>query len=735
MEPSELNEQLKEFIELGRQAEKEDDFESALRYFSQALELARQLQKSQLIKLLEKIITRLQRMMQEYSAPGMIGDIADGRGGGEKIDDEKKPAFIEDELKTSEELTESLLSEIATSTPKSVPATTIEDLEELKKELELPSILLPEEDTSELSPPEKPMPPSPPATSSPPGGGLPPAGKPTPKPPAYGPPTAGKPAVAKPPQKQPPQSAPQPRPIAIEGEKHREEKAKKSEKGDKEAEETSKERRIDKPKKERPKEIKRFGDVSAPMEMTEKKEYLINISLRKLKEDVIGVPVPMVIAVPETGPPLVDVLVIGAGFKIDQFRRTLVVPLDSDSDILNFRVTPKKAGLKSLTVEFYQEGKLIGRAILKINVKQKKEPVNESHSSTTVTVASRFGDVQLDATLRIVAYDEDFFFSLFTPRAKAVVSQQSLFGKATIDTKDVKKLETLMEDAVFDRGDPRTALDKLRVLGAKIYDYIPKQIRNTIKSIAPKYFMIETGDLLVPWELAFDGDDFLCSRYCLGKRVFDETRDFRPPPFCIGKKLLDVIFIGASPKGVPEISIKPELDLFNVYDQTKRIHLNQLVEPDAKKEKVLGILEKGDIIHLSCHGKFEEKTPEDSAILLSDGVLTAKEIDSLEINNWPLIFANACSTGAISKKVAGIGGIARSFLEAGAIAFLGPLFEIPDDIAVEFARAFYNSLFYENMNVGEAIFTTRQKLREQFGGAFWAIFSLYGDPTLNLCKA
>ncbi len=486
---------------------------------------------------------------------------------------------------------------------------------------------------------------------------------------------------------------------------------------------------------ERPKKIKRFGDVSAPMEMTLDKEYLVNIGLRVFKEDVVGMPVPMTISVPKAGPPIIEVFVIGQDFKLDQPRRSLIVPLDTDSDILNFRVTPKKDGIRSLSVEFYQEGTLIGRAILKIIVKKKKEPVNEALSSTSVTVASQFGATRLDATLRIVRYGEDFFFSLFTPRAKAVVSQSALFGKATVDMAKVHKLEASMEDAVFDRENPRVALNKLRELGAQIYNYIPNQIQKTIKSIEPKYLMIETGDLLVPWELAFDGEDFLCAKYCLGKRVFDETRDFRPPPFCIGKKILDVIFIGASPKNVPEISVEEEMELFNVYEQTKRIHLQKLIEPNAKKGKVLEVLNQGDVVHLTCHGKFEEKKPLESALLLSDDILTADEIDDMEMSNWPLIFANACSTGAISEKIVGIGGIARSFLEAGAIAFLGPVFEIPDDIAIEFAKEFYNNLLFNDENLGEAIFNTRKKLRDQFGGAFWAIFSLYGDPTLNLCKA
>ncbi|MDD1779544.1 MAG: hypothetical protein LUQ65_15380, partial [Candidatus Helarchaeota archaeon] len=83
-----------------------------------------------------------------------------------------------------------------------------------------------------------------------------------------------------------------------------------------------------------PKKIKRFGDVSSPMEMTEKKEYIVAVCLRVLKEDVVGMPVPMEIVVPVVGPPIIEVFLMGQDFKVDQARRSLIVPLDRDSDIL-----------------------------------------------------------------------------------------------------------------------------------------------------------------------------------------------------------------------------------------------------------------------------------------------------------------------------------------------------------------------------------------------------------------
>lgn len=794
-----MQNKINELISKGITAQNEGNFVTALQYFQQAYDLALQIGDSMMVERIASLIDSARQIIElqeqrersqlaskteeDIGGIGMdettldrislllkqstsvMTEIVGGRGGGdesiEEIDDRKREDKASEEARPTESR--------APRPPAYIPPPSIPPSSAPASPAPKPA---PVGDLKQ--PPKKPPtgPPAPPSTTQPSTG----AGLPRPPPPAAGKPPAASiprqeaarekkesiisddleefPAPAEgeaepdglsgvPPAREittTPEAPLERAPKAIEKEKDRPEKQK-AKKGRRrgapseiidEDEDEEKEDQGERPSA--PKKIKRFGDVAAPMEMTEKKEYLVNIGLRMFKEDVVGTPVPMEITVPKVGPPIIEIFVHGRDFKVDQARRTLVVPLDRDSDILNFRVTPTNRGIQNLTVEFYQEGMLIGRAILKIIVKKKKEEVNEALSSTSVTVASQFHDSRLDATLRIVRYGEDFFFSLFTPRAKAVVSQNALFGKTNVNISKLRKLEAQMEDAIMDFDHPWEALDRLKVLGAQIFGYIPKQIQKSIETIAPKYLMIETGDLLVPWELAYDGDDFLSIKYCLGKRVFDETKDFRPPPFCIGKQILDVVFIGASPSGWPEIAVNDELELFDTFNKSKRITLNKLVEPDARKVQVLSLLNKGDMVHLTCHGKFEQDNPLESALMLSDEALTAAEIDDIDMN-WPLIFANACSTGAISDKIVGIGGIARAFLEAGAIAFLGPLFEIPDDIAVEFAKEFYSNILYNNENLGEAILNTRKMLRDKFGGAFWAIFSLYGDPTLQVCKA
>ena len=119
--------------------------------------------------------------------------------------------------------------------------------------------------------------------------------------------------------------------------------------------------------------------------------------------------------------------------------------------------------------------------------------------------------------------------------------------------------------------------------------------------------------------------------------------------------------------------------------------------------------------------------------IISNPPLSAAQISKIAIQGFPVIFANACEAGTLQKESYGVAGIARSFLGSGAIAFLAPLWEIPDELAAEFAIGFYQRLLYEGKNIGLAIRETKLALRDKFSGVLWATFSQFGDPTLRIC--
>ena len=143
-----------------------------------------------------------------------------------------------------------------------------------------------------------------------------------------------------------------------------------------------------------------------------------------------------------------------------------------------------------------------------------------------------------------------------------------------------------------------------------------------------------------------------------------------------------------------------------------------------------------EIIHFAGHGTFNNKDPDKSGIILENGdLLSARDIKNMKINNFPLIFANTCESATIKKvdKIKGVSGLARAFLGSGAIGFVGPLWEISDDLAAEFAYEFYKRILDEKLSIGEAIREVKQILKGKFSNILWATFNFYGDPTLRLC--
>ncbi|MFX0093595.1 MAG: CHAT domain-containing protein, partial [Candidatus Hodarchaeota archaeon] len=483
----------------------------------------------------------------------------------------------------------------------------------------------------------------------------------------------------------------------------------------------------------RPKTIQRYGDISCPLKMKIQKVHNVEVCVRAAKERVKGVAsIGIQVAVPKSPQevPKIEVLVMAPGFDIKgDVRRSLEIPVeDRDSKTLVFKVIPQSLGEKYVFVEFYQYGKLLGRSVITVQVEKKVvgTPPLESKAFSLKTFTPQ--EVDLDATLRIVKFENKFFFSLFTRHSAAVVDPSSMFGTRALEADQIEALKELMHHSAFKR-DADAAEETLKNLGQIVYKLIPPKMRQNIERTNPNFLLIETGDMFVPWELAYDGKDFWATKYSLGKRIFDETSDFKAPPLCFGTTTVKSAVVSSSAEDL-KFATK-EVEMFEKFAQTKRISLEKII---ADRKKAVDALRKGvNLWHYVGHGEFDEIHPMKSALLLKPP-LSAEEISRISIQGFPLIFANACEAGTLQKESYGVAGIARSFLGSGAIAFLGPLWEIPDKIAAEFAVGFYQRLLYEGKHIGVAIRETKLDLKNKFPGVLWATFSLFGDPTLQICS-
>ena len=157
----------------------------------------------------------------------------------------------------------------------------------------------------------------------------------------------------------------------------------------------------------------------------------------------------------------------------------------------------------------------------------------------------------------------------------------------------------------------------------------------------------------------------------------------------------------------------------------------------ASRAGVLKELAAGtyDILHYAGHADFSVSNPGEGGLVLSDGRLTAADMQS--IGKMPqLIFLNACESGRLrgsgAAPDASVGmlspsiGIAESFLVHGAANFVGTFWKVDDIAADSFAATFYAGLL-----AGKPLSVAMREARigiQKIGPRDWANYLHFGDP-------
>jgi CHAT domain-containing protein len=187
--------------------------------------------------------------------------------------------------------------------------------------------------------------------------------------------------------------------------------------------------------------------------------------------------------------------------------------------------------------------------------------------------------------------------------------------------------------------------------------------------------------------------------------------------------------------------VMPALNLANVqreqafFAELAQQHKLQLQGPLDERQEVIDSLRAGgfQLLHFATHGSFDKDNADRSQLSLADGALTPGDLMGGDLRGLraarPLVFLNACHSGQVALGLVGLGGWAEKFFhEARAAAFVGTLWEVSDDLATEFTRAFYTALT-EDKTLGEALHAARLHIREKEpDNPTWLAYSLYGDP-------
>lgn len=304
------------------------------------------------------------------------------------------------------------------------------------------------------------------------------------------------------------------------------------------------------------------------------------------------------------------------------------------------------------------------------------------------------------------------------------------------------------KEAALQASDPAHRVDlarpsaaALQRLGALIFSHLfPVPTRRTLAEVGPTDLFLRLDDQLVhiPWELAFDGQDFLFSKFRIGRQVISQ----QPPPLRRpdGDERADrvrMLIIVDPTETLPSAAEEADRinELLEAYDN---LDISLISGKQLRKIDVLQALSECDFVHFAGHAVFDPHQPQSAGWVLHDGMVTAAEISRVE-HPPVLVFSNACQAGlttpwqpnAVYQGQAF--GIGSAFLLAGTQNYIGTFCVIYDADSAAFAADFYRQVL-QGKSIGTALAVARTSARRHVGrqSLLWASYVHYGNPTFRL---
>jgi hypothetical protein len=269
---------------------------------------------------------------------------------------------------------------------------------------------------------------------------------------------------------------------------------------------------------------------------------------------------------------------------------------------------------------------------------------------------------------------------------------------------------------------------------------IPTRIQDALNQSSADHLRLDVDERLVdwPWELLHDGQEFLCLRYAMGRRIVSEHAP-PPKPRRIKPNSETRALVVSDPTGNLPAAAEEGRRVTAVLRSRCRMDVDHFEAEQINKREFLVSLSNYDLVHFAGHANFNAEVPDESCLQFSDGEVNAFEIARFLGNKSPtVVFLNACWSAEESRNQQAFSpmmrGLGKTFMFAGVSAFVGYLLPIPDSSAVHFALQFYASLA-EGQSIGESVRQARLAARAiRADDPTWSSAVLYGDPVIRVVQ-
>ncbi len=442
------------------------------------------------------------------------------------------------------------------------------------------------------------------------------------------------------------------------------------------------------------------------------------------------------------------------------WERTITVHHDRDSDPAVFLLKAAELGKKRITIDFEHKGRPVG------SVWFMTEVVDTPASSASVTIARGPDDLPefarfernppppADVQLRVVkkSGENTLAFWLNSAHPDLPYSWQPV-GEIELTSQDpmsfLAKLLEPLDDMVsrlssdLSDAERASAAEELNILAEGLFEQLlpeefrieyftriqPLQQAGTIKSM-----LITSDEPWIPWELlkpyyysVSEGKEYIAENFW--------ALDFQLARWLAGRGPAARVTVQDAALVLPDVGLPAVAQEQAYFDTLAAQHMLRLSGPSKTLDEVKKLFLNGgyQLMHVATHGKFNATDADASVLELSDDNLRPADLVASRLRgirkSMPLVFLNACDGGRADFSLTGLGGWAEKlFREANASAFVGALWEVHDDLAVEFTKHFYARLAAGDA-LGEAMRSARAHLRTiDATNPTWLAYTLYGDP-------
>lgn len=348
--------------------------------------------------------------------------------------------------------------------------------------------------------------------------------------------------------------------------------------------------------------------------------------------------------------------------------------------------------------------------------------------------------------LEIVNQGESFSMSLFGQDESSSTLRHYNQHKISFVELDIlcREISFLVNKINKNKNPEQTLIKGLKKNGLLLWDcLLSRPIKDKLQEcVSQNLVLLIDEDLVhVPWELLYDGSNFLCVNYNLGRSIRTKQQEYPAATRSFGDTIRMLIL--ADPTGDLKSSYAEGIQIRNQFD-AKRAHIHiDLKSASVSKLYVKKNICDYDIVHFAGHCEYDYHKPEHTGWVLEDGRFTSHDIHAIS-QSMPLpslIFSNACYSAKVAPDLGELNfkernySLASSFLFSGVQHYIGSIRRLDDESSLIFAGEFYHHII-SGRSIGEGVRLARLRLMKEYGvsNISWASYLLYGDPNFVLFK-